>query len=302
MKETFSKIWAKTKRFAREFFAFGSSRIFLKNFGGVLAMLLVLFFFTTTWLKCYTDHGEGVHLANFEGMNLMDAQDQASNLGFDLVVDSVSMDNVAPLTIIEQNPNPDALVKEGRTIYLRVVKVLKEKKSIPPTRSLDATAYRKILKESNFKVSTQYKVDSKVAPNTVLDVLYDGKSIFEEIESGDYKLEGGNTITIVSSQLGYGNVNVPNLICKSLREVTFMLESNNLTYNIERDQSIDVKRDGRNAGYVWFQDPAAGSSVRYGDQVVLRATKNLPDDCDENTLEAPRENIIEEDSSDDEFY
>ena len=50
--------------------------------------------------------------------------------------------------------------------------------------------------------------------------------------------------------------------------------------------------------YVWLQNPAGGSSIRFGEQVKLRLTQNLPDDCDDaiNELEAPRDN--EEDDGD----
>ena len=75
MKENLSKIWEKIKHFGLEVFAFVTSKIFIKNFAGVIGMLIVLFFFTTTWLKCYTNHGEAIHMTNYVGKNLLDVKD-----------------------------------------------------------------------------------------------------------------------------------------------------------------------------------------------------------------------------------
>ena len=61
-------------------------------------------------------------MTNFEGMGLNDVKDYAKSQGFEIVVDSVDIDRPA-LEVIEQHPKPDALVKEGRTVYLRVQQI-----------------------------------------------------------------------------------------------------------------------------------------------------------------------------------
>ncbi|MEM6963357.1 MAG: PASTA domain-containing protein [Bacteroidota bacterium] len=298
MKEIFNKIKVKLKHFGKEVLAFLSSTIFLKNFAGVLGMLLVLFFFTTTWLKCYTDHGEGVHLANFEGMGLNDVKDYAKSQGFDIVVDSVDIDRPA-LEVIEQHPKPDALVKEGRTVYLRVQQVKKDDAMIPQLtgNNEDAEKYRAELRRAGFIVTSRTKVDSRVASNTVLEILLNEKDITDLVRDGAHpKITRGSKLTLIISEKGYGNVKVPELICKPLAQAKLILEGNNLNVGtIEYDASVTDK----NTAYVWLQDPLEGSSIRFGEQVKLRVTQYLPDDCEENELEAPLEDSDSDNEEDD---
>lgn len=292
MKETFSKIWQKIKHFSVEVLAFFTSKIFIKNFAGMIGMLLVLFFFTTTWLKCYTNHGEALHMANFEGMNLLDVKEKARKQKFDIVVDSIDLGKT-PLTVIQQNPKPDALVKEERTVYLRVQQVRRDVVKIPVLDGQNESydVYRKALKQVKLVPSSTSKVNSRVATNTVLDIIYEGKTITEEVRNGTFEeIPAGSKLTIVVSEQGYGNTRVPQLVCKTYNEAMMILENYNLNAGtIEFDQTVDL--NDKNNSYVWLHDPAAGSSIRYGEQVKLRMTKNLPEECEDslNELEAPRE-------------
>ena len=309
MKENLSKIWQKVKHFGLEVFAFITSKIFIKNFAGVIGMLIVLFFFTTTWLKCYTNHGEAIHMTNYVGKNLLDVKSEAKKKGFQIVVDSIpsteSNKNLPALTITDQDPKADALVKEKRTVYLAVKKAGFEYAELPPldgsTESFDV--YRKQLMLRGINYTSLYRVDSRVSENTILDIEYKGEKITDQVRDGEYdKIPkfSKTPLTIVISKKGYGNTNVPNIVCKTLSEAKLILENSNLTINFEADQTV-VDKDN---AYVWLQNPAAGSSIRFGEQVKLRLTQNLPDDCDEafNDLEAPRGDEEDDDSGDDENF
>jgi beta-lactam-binding protein with PASTA domain len=297
MKENLSKIWEKIKHFGLEVFAFVTSKIFIKNFAGVIGMLIVLFFFTTTWLKCYTNHGEGIHMTNYVGKNLLDVKDEAKTKDFQIVVDSVGNTegnkNLPVLTVIDQDPKPDALVKEKRTVYLTVKKIGFEYAELPQLDGSNESfdVYKKQLMLKGINYTSLYRVDSRVAENTILDVKYLGKKITNEVRDGKYDKVpkySKTPLTIVISKKGYGNTNVPNTVCKTLSEAKLILENSNLTINFEADQTV-VDKDN---AYVWLQNPAGGSSIRFGEQVRLRLTQNLPDDCDDfiNELEAPIEN------------
>lgn len=287
MKDTFGKIWTKLKHFGLEVFAFISSKLFIKNFAGILAMSLFFLFMTTTWLKCYTNHGEGIHMANFEGMNLLDVKDYAKEQGFTIVVDSVDIGK-NPLEVIEQHPKPDALVKEKRTVYLRVQQIKKNAKKIPKLTGAneDADKYSEALKRANFLVSREYKLDSRVAENTVLKIFYKEEDITDKVRDNKMeKIPRGSTLKLIVSERGYTNTSVPNIVCKNYEEARFILESNNLVVgSIDSDQTINDKY----TSYVWHQDPKAGSPIKYGESVKFRITQYLPDDCEENQLEAPR--------------
>lgn len=305
MKENLNKIWEKVKYFGLEVFAFLTSKIFIKNFAGVLGMLIVVFFFTTTWLKCYTNHGEAVHMANYVGKNLIDVKSEAKKKGFQIVVDSIpsseSNKNLPPLTILDQDPKPDALVKEKRTVYLAVKKAGFDYAELPQLKGSNENynLYRKQLDQQNINYTYKTKVDSRVAENTILDIFYKDEKITDAVRDGKFQevpTFSHTPIVMVISQKGYGNTNVPNIVCKTLSEAKLILENSNLTINFEADQTV-VDKDN---AYVWLQNPAAGSSIRFGEQVKLRLTQNLPDDCDDaiNMLEAPREDPEEDGNSD----
>ena len=259
-------------------------------------MLIVLFFFTTTWLKCYTNHGEAIHMTNYVGKNLLDVKNEAKKKGFQIVVDSMpsseSNKNLLALTITDQDPKPDALVKEKRTVYLAVKKAGYDYAELPQLDGSNESArlYEKQLKQRNIIYTIKSKVDSRVAENTILDIFYKDEKITNDVRDGKFKkisTFSKTPLTIVISKKGYGNTTVPNIVCKTLSEAKLILENSNLTINFEADQTV-IDKDN---AYIWLQNPAEGSSIRFGEQVKLRLTQNLPDDCDDaiNELEAPSE-------------
>lgn len=289
MKDTFGKIGQKIKRFGIEVFAFLTSKIFIKNFASIVAMLLVLFFFTTTWLRCYTNHGEALHMPNFEGMNLLEVKDIAKEKNFDIVVDSVSLGENAPppLSIIKQNPKPDATVKENRTVYLRVQKIAQDTTTIPRLSGSNETyqLYRKQLRQHHLTPVKTTRVNSRLSANTVLDIIYHNDTITDLVRDGNYPIPKHSKLTIVVSVKGYGNTKVPSLICKTYNEAIVILENHNLNVGtINKDGAITDKY----SAFVWLQSPAAGSSIRYGELVSLRISQNIPDECGDN-LEAIEE-------------
>lgn len=298
MKETFGKIWVKIKAFSFEVFAFLTSKIFMKNFAGIMAMMLAFLFFTTTWLKCYTNHNEGIHMANFVGMNLLDVKDYAKKQKFELVVDSIDLPNVPALTVTKQNPKPDALVKEKRTVYLTVVKISRDLVKLPRMGAgLEGfQEYSKLLKQRDLIPVRKTKVNSRLSQGTILEVIYNDKDITDAVKDGNAeKIPTGSKIVLVVSEKGYGNVRVPNLICKKLNEAKLILENSNINVGtIEYHQNVTDKENA----YVWLQDPVEGSSIRFGEQVKLRATQYQPDNCEENEVEAPNEVINNTNDSD----
>jgi len=153
MTETSNKFVAKLKHIGLEIFAFLTSKIFIKNLAGILGMLTFLFFFTSYWLKCYTDHGEVLHMDNFEGLNLYDAEELAKQNNYSLVVDSISLTDRKPLTVIKQNPKPNAPVKENRTVYITVVKQSRDMKSPPALvgNNEDFNIYKKQLERGGLR-------------------------------------------------------------------------------------------------------------------------------------------------------
>ena len=298
MEKTPNKFISKLKRIGLEIFAFLSSKTFIKNFVGILGMMTIFFFFTSMWLKCYTDHGEVLHMDNFTGLNLYDAQELAKQNNYTLVVDSISLTTAKPLTVTKQHPKANAPVKENRTVYITVVKQSRDMKGAPALvgNNEDYNVYKKQLERGGLKAERIQDKYSRLAPNTILEILYQGDTITEQLMDGDkLKFPEGSTLQFIVSKRGDDNVNVPDIMCKTYKEAQFILENSNLNFgSIIRDQTVTNKRKA----YIWKQEPQIGS-LRFGAQIDVWITQNFPDGCDGllNPVEAPRE---EEDTSQDE--
>ena len=296
MKEILDKILEKLKHFGLEVAAFFSSRIFIKNFVGILGLFIVLFFFTSRWLKCYTNNGEVLQMDNFEGMNLLDAYELADKKGFKIEVDSVPLQDVDPLTVFKQHPKPNAPVKENRTVYLTVVQISKDPKTPPTLRgnNEDFDTYRRSLIRIGLYAKDIQRKYSRLAPNTILEVLYNGDTITDELRDGKFgPIPEGSTLEFIISEKGEGagNVAVPNLVCKTYGEAKLILESIHLTLSAMSDQTVKDK----NSAFIWRQIPEKGT-LDFGEPINLWLTQNIPDDCDElgNPLEAPKNEENEE--------
>ena len=306
MEESSNKFVSKLKHFGLEIFAFLTSKTFIKNFVGILGMFTALFFFTSMWLKCYTDHGEVLHMDTFEGLNLYDAQELAHQNNYTLVVDSISMPKMKPLTITKQHPKPNAPVKENRTVYVTVVKRVKDQKSIPKLTGSreEFNQFKKLLKQVGIRATVLQEKFDRSEPGTILEVLYQGDTITNEIREKPLMFPEGSELEFIISKRSDDNVNVPDIMCKTYREAQFILENRDLNFgSIIKDQTVVDK----NKAYIWKQEPQLGS-LPFGANVNIWITQNFPDGCDGllNPVEAPRDDAsdnssgIEEDE-DEEF-
>lgn len=264
-----------------------------------MGMALFFFFITTTWLKCYTDHGEALHMPNYVGKNLLEIKDIAKQKGFAIVVDSAYVKGIPPLTITDQHPKPESLIKEKRTVYLTVIHKGVQMVQLPEFND-EAAIFIKNLKDLNIEFNRTMEMDTRVAEGTLLDIKFKEKSILDKLKDNAMeKVPASSKLTLIISEKGYGNTKVPNLMCKTTAEAQMVLHDRNLNENIIRDATVTEK----STAYVWWQDPAAGSPIRYGEQVKIKIMQNLPDDCDDNELEAPRDDPQEsqEEEEDEEF-
>ena len=303
MEKTPNKFVTKLKRISLEIFAFLTSKTFIKNFAGILGMFTLLFFFTSMWLKCYTDHGEVLHMDNFEGLNLYDAQELAKQNKYALVVDSISLPFAKPLTVTKQHPKPNSPVKENRTVYITVVKESRDMKRAPALvgNNEDYNIYKKQLERGGLKARMIQEKYSRLSPNTILEIMHDGDTITEQLMDGDLlKFPEGTELQFIVSKRGDDNVNVPDIMCKTYKEAQFILENSNLNFgSIIRDQTVTNKRKA----YIWKQEPQMGS-LRFGAQIDVWITQNFPDGCDGllNPVEAPQEEDASQEEEEDEEF
>lgn len=279
-------VWA-----AKEIWLFVSSRIFIKNVLLAILSISLLLILTFGILKLYTRHGESISLQDYSGLTLDKAAEQlkSQKLKYE-VIDSASYDgNLAPGTIMSQDPLPNSRVKEKRTIYFSV------NASKPPLVTIPNSIWGLDMKLAEITLASkglfiddkniQYREDK--AENTVLEIIYSGESYDKPKRDRDMiKVPKGTKLGLVVAERGGGQVAVPKLVCYTYDEVKFKLSSSKLNIGvILTDETVSDTA----SAYVYKQMPSYtdGGNIRLGEQVDLWLTQEAPSGCLDFDLEIP---------------
>ncbi len=294
MNGTFAKMWDKLKDFFRETGRFLSSKIFLKNFAGVLVFTVVILLLTSWWLRCYTNHGESLQVHDYIDLPLEDAIKKAESRSFSIVVnDSLYLVGKAPNLVIKQNPKPLSRVKENRKIYLTITASQGDPVTLPNLAGGNDAfdQYKKKLKRVSVAAKiTGRRFNNKLAENTILEVIHEGDTITNQLDDG-YKVYPGSLVGFIVSERGGGSVSIPNLVCQKYDAARFLVGNYNLNIgSVIQDQTIT----NRETAFVWKQRPSfdEDGAMRVGEQIDIYLTQYRPDNCPkEIEIDFPRENI-----------
>lgn len=252
-----------------------------KNIGVWIGFLAFAFFLLTMYLSVYTRHGESTVVADFKGKDVKEAKAIASDAGFNLVVsDSIYDINIPEGIIFEQFPSPESAVKEGRTIYVKCGG--KPAKLRLPTfeGNYNYTNYSKRLSFAPYNIRTgmvkEKKFDAILEENTILKILHGDKEITEKDLKKGVEIEQGDTLSFVVSTRISEFVPIPNLVCKTYSEASFLLTSSSLVLG-----EVDGEVENKSSAYVWKQYPSykPGKTVTRGTKVELYLQTAVPDDC-----------------------
>jgi beta-lactam-binding protein with PASTA domain len=212
---------------------------------GLIVLLVVLFFLSLSWI---TGFGKSEKVPNIVGQNAAAAQKILEDKGFHVALqDSVYVDSVAKLAVVRQSPEPDAIVKQGRTIYLTINRSLAPMVEMPNLVGFSIRSAEMYLQSLGLKLGLiNYKPD--IARNAVLE------QTFNEIEvKPGTKIPLGSSIGLVlGSGIGGGDMDVPNLIGMTLVEAKSWLTS--LSLNIGSIIPVGTIAD-TNAAFIVKQSP-----------------------------------------------
>lgn len=162
----------------------------------IVAMLLcvgVLF-----WLDSYTRHGKATVVPSVKYLSITEAKGILERKGFRCeIIDSLFNEKVEPGVIVEQSPEANAKVKEGRTIYLTINAFSPKTITMPSIIDGSARQAQTILNNMGFThVSVQY--EPSPYKDLVLNVLCNGRSV----QSGE-KIPVSSRITLI---IGMGDI------------------------------------------------------------------------------------------------
>ncbi|WP_114937807.1 PASTA domain-containing protein [Mucilaginibacter endophyticus] len=189
----------------------------------MIAIVLIAFFS----LGYYTRHGSGIPVPKLKGLTIDKAMDILKEQGFGYKIDSVYVQDVAPGTIVEQDPDPGTNVKENRVIYLTMVTLQAPNVALP---DLEQSNYREAIATiSNYGLKvgdTTYRSD--IARDRILEVRFGG----QVIKPGTKIPKGSRIDLVLGDGEGASEVEIPELVNLDLDAARFAIKGAGLTVGI----------------------------------------------------------------------
>jgi len=246
------------------------SKVFLRNFGLAVIIVIGVVTILLLWLNIYTRHGQSRAVPDFFGLTLKETETLAkkSKMKYQ-VIDSVYTTLVPRGCVAEQNPKPGFKVKKWRNISLTLNAFRPEMVAVPDLINLPLRQANSLIESSGLVIGKKtYKPDLSI--DVVLSQLFNGK----EIVSGD-SLQKGSIIDLVLGK-GYSNqtTSVPNLVGMSLENATDKINGTSLNLGaFNFDNTVTTGEDSLNA-FVYMQKPEyiEDATIQYGRFMYLWLT------------------------------
>lgn len=197
--------------------------------GTIIVILLIVFL----WLRFYTHHGQKLPMVDLVNKNIDEAREEAEDQSFNLIVtDSVFVVGKKGGIILDQNPKPNAEVKEGRKVYVTITKYDPDKilvSELPLLYGNDFSQKSVELKHRGLLSKIRGKKYDAGDPNHILEVYYKGSLIIDQnVIKGGVSINKGDELEFVVSDKEGGEITIPELICYTYAEVEFLLQQHNL--------------------------------------------------------------------------
>jgi hypothetical protein len=181
-------------------------------------------------------------------LTLTEAEKVLKAQGFDIEIqDSIYSDTAAPLSVLRQFPEADAVVKANRTVYLTINRAIAPSIEMPNLEGMSFRTAQIVLKQYGLKLKdTVFRPD--FAKNSVLEQQYNS----ERIKPGTKIAMGSSIVLVLGSGLGQDEFNVPDMYSLTYDEALLLLQSTGLSAGaVVPDKDV---KDTSNA-YVYRQSP-----------------------------------------------
>jgi eukaryotic-like serine/threonine-protein kinase len=259
------------------------SKVFLKNLGFAVILIVGLTMILLIFLNLYTRHGQARPIPDFYGLTMEQTARLAkkSRLKYQ-VIDSVYTSLVPRGCVAEQNPKPGFKVKKWRNVVLTINAYKPEMVAIPNLVDLPIRQAIALISSSGLEMGElRYRPDLSI--DVVIEQHYNGKNITE----GDSVQKGSVIDLVLGKGLSNQRTSVPDLIGMTLDPARnkILISSLNLGTYIY-DNTILNGKDSLNA-FVYKQNPEyrEDASLQLGSAVYLWLTVDsakLPVDTSPN--------------------
>ncbi len=204
----------------------------LFSFSSVVLLIVVTLFL----LKYYTRHNQLIELPNLYGLTLDEADSILSTASLKhVVIDSVFNLELAPLSVVEQNPTAGSYVKEERRIYLTIVSKNKKQVQLPNLVDLTLRRATSKLKSIGLEIGEMTFVPD-VAKNVVLKQQING----QEVVSGTLLTIGTSVDLVIGDGLSDVMVELPNLMGLTLEDADILLHMKSINLGmISFDENVN---------------------------------------------------------------
>lgn len=249
---------------------FLKSRKFLLHFALSNLTVVLLLVVTYKWLGAYTNHGETVTVPNVIGMKYSDLEKVLGDKTMRVKISdsSVFVLDKPPGVVIDQDPAPNELVKEGRTVYVTITRTVPPQVKLPDLKDVSQRQAEAILTSYGLKVGQLiYRPD--LAKNAVLAVQVNGQTI----QTGAQLKKGSVVDLVLGDGIGNTEVLVPVLKGLTYDEVIFVLQGSSIQPGaVVFDKGV---RDTTIAK-VYRQIPEPGDSIfiKQGESIDLFFTED----------------------------
>jgi beta-lactam-binding protein with PASTA domain len=246
------------------------SKVFFKNLGFAVIIVVGIIMVLLIWMNFYTRHGQARPVPDFYGLTMQETAKLAkkSRLRYQ-VVDSVYTTLVPRGCVAEQNPKPGFKVKKWRNIILTINAFKPEMVAVPNLVDLPIRQAIALIESSGLKLGeSRFKPDQSI--NFVLEQLYNGKKISE----GDSIQKGSVIDLVLGKGLSNQRTSVPYLIGMNLEPAKNKILFSSLSLGTYvYDKSILNGEDTLNA-FVYKQNPEYkdDASLQLGSAIYLWLT------------------------------
>ncbi len=228
---------------------------------GVVSLIILFCTVNYILLPIYVKSGVTLAVPNVIGLPVAQARRMLDSVGLQPIEAETKPDPKAPVgTIVLQNPAQDALVKKGRRIYLTLSggEVLV---TVPKVRGLSTRDSRFALERTGLQLGEVSYDTSRVYPENT--------TITQSVPPGNKVPRGTKVNIIISQGKGLLDIEIPNLMGKTLTECERILTERGLKVGVITYQSsFDLLPNT-----IVDQYPRGGESALMGQAVDLFVVK-----------------------------